>query len=297
MKKHHKYAVVVVHGIGSGTGDARREFSAALKENVRKAMIPSDSDIVWKEAEWEGVNDNVDAIARRVLSGLCSRYINDVQCKLDDNGDKSGKCGKWFWRVVSKLFSKAGMAGLYFQLGILNAAKQYLPDIVDAAIDLPLYMQNPKQDEIRDIVRDAIEWAAQRAGKVILVGHSLGSVIAFDVAAAALSGKGPSSLAALVTMGSPLNWVTEIRRSRVGGGTLMPCVDSIPWINYWDAEDPVTEFKKLDIGLFPAASNVEVKSGKKLFKAHCNYWEDNTIAAAIARMLGGDFEWIKSLQR
>ena len=55
MEKHHKYAVVVVHGIGSGTGDARREFSAALKENVRKAMIPSDSSIVWQEAEWEGV--------------------------------------------------------------------------------------------------------------------------------------------------------------------------------------------------------------------------------------------------
>ena len=188
MEKHHKYAVVVVHGIGSGTGDARREFSAALKENVRKAMIPSDSSIVWQEAEWEGVNDNIDAIARRVLSELCSRYINDVQYKLDDNGDKFGKCGKWFWRVVGNLFSKAERAVLDFQLWILKAARQYLPDIVDAAIDLPLYMQNPKQDEIRDIVRDAIERAAQRAGKVILVGHSLGSVIAFDVAAAALSG-------------------------------------------------------------------------------------------------------------
>jgi hypothetical protein len=63
--KRPRYAVVVVHGISSGTGDARREFSAALKENVRKAMIPSDSSIVWQEAEWEGVNDNVDAIARR----------------------------------------------------------------------------------------------------------------------------------------------------------------------------------------------------------------------------------------
>ena len=79
MEKPPKYAVVVVHGIGPGTGDTRREFSAILKENVRKAMIPSDSDIVWKEAEWEGVNDNIDAIARRVLSELCSRYINDVQ--------------------------------------------------------------------------------------------------------------------------------------------------------------------------------------------------------------------------
>ena len=297
MEKPPKYAVVVVHGIGPGTGDTRREFSAILKENVRKAMIPSDSDIVWKEAEWEGVNDNIDAIARRVLSELCSRYINDVQYKLDDNGDKSGKCGKWFWRVVGNLFSKAERAVLYFQLGVLKAAKQYLPDIVDAAIDLPLYMQDPKQDEIRNIVRDAIAWAGQRAGKVILIGHSLGSVIAFDVAVAALSGEAQSPLAALVTMGSPLNWVTDIRRSRAGGGTSMLRIDSIPWINFWDAEDPVTEFKKLDIDLFPAVRNIEVKSDKKLFKAHCNYWEDKTIEEAIARMLGGDFEWIKSLQR
>ena len=49
MEKHHKYAVVVVHGIVSGTGDARREFSAALKENVRKAM----SDLMYIPFEFE----------------------------------------------------------------------------------------------------------------------------------------------------------------------------------------------------------------------------------------------------
>lgn len=291
-----KYAVVVVHGIGPGTGDARREFSAALKCNVRKSMVPPDSDIVWEEADWEGVNDRIDTIARRVLSQLCSRYINDVKCRMVDNGDETSKSWKRFWRIGCSLFAKAERAILRFQLEILKAAKQHLPDIVDAAIDLPLYMQNPKQGEVRDIVSDAISRAGAQAEKVILIGHSLGSVIAFDVASAALSGNESSCLAALVTMGSPLNWVAEIRGAE-SSISVSPRIESIPWVNFWDAEDPVSEFKKLDTGLYPDVRNIEVKSNKKFIDAHCGYWDDKEIAVAIAKMLGGDFEWIKSLPK
>lgn len=291
-----KFAVVVVHGIGPGTGEDRHEFSAALRDNVRK-MIPAGLNLIWDEADWEGVNDKIDSIAGRVVQQLCSRYIDDVSSKLDSNGGNAGGAGNRLWRIICSFLSKTEKVGLHVELEILKKAKQCLPDIVDAAIDLPLYMQNPKKGEIRGIVSGAISAAAARAEKVVLIGHSLGSVIAFDVAEAILSGNGLNHLAALVTMGSPLNWVTEIRRTVANGAASVLCGDSIPWVNFWDPEDPVTEFKKLDSGLFPHVRNIEVKSGKKFIEAHCCYWNEKMIAESIAKMLAGDFEWINSLPK
>ena len=66
-----KIAVVVVHGIGYGTGEQRCEFSKSLKENV-KALLPDGENLVWEEANWEELNDDIDAIVKRVFRGLCN---------------------------------------------------------------------------------------------------------------------------------------------------------------------------------------------------------------------------------
>ena len=59
-----KIAVVVVHGIGSGTGEERCEFSKTLEKNV-KISLPDGADLVWEEANWEKLNDEIDAIIKR----------------------------------------------------------------------------------------------------------------------------------------------------------------------------------------------------------------------------------------
>ena len=166
--------------------------------------------------------------------------------------------------------------------------EKYIPDIIDAAIDLPLYMQSPKQEQIRKVVRDAIKRAKGNADKVILVGHSLGSVIAFDVAAEELNENGSGNLAALVTMGSPLKWVTEIRAAESNGKDVVPRIKSIPWINFWDPADPVPEQEELDTKIFLGVDNREVKSRLDLVAAHCSYWNNAEIAETIADMIKGD---------
>ena len=278
-------AVVVVHGIGDGTGADRSEFSSALRNNVLKEFSPNAS-LVWEEANWEVLNDAIDLVASRVIKDNCDRYINEVVAELEKQEADENRWGKcWLLKVLGSCLSKVGGGALSFQLKTLEFIRKYAPGIVDAAIDLPLYMQQPRGDEIRAVVRDASSKATLRADKVILVGHSLGSVVAFDVAVEELSGCQQSRLAALVTMGSPLEWVTDIRRKGANSHECMTRIEPIPWINFWDPEDPVPERKALDEKVFPDVCNREVKSGKKLISAHCAYWNDVSIAKTISILI------------
>ena len=288
-----KVAVVVVHGIGSGTGEERCAFSESLKKNV-KMLLPAGEDPVWEETNWEKLNDDIDAIIERVLNGICKRYIDAtkkvlVQQELREKASpyKVSKCCIMRW--VAAFCSWVRKFELKVKLMVIESADKYLPGIIDAAIDLPLYMQEPKGDEIRTVVRKAIARAKERADKVVLVGHSLGSVVAFDVAAEELAKKDDGRLAALVTMGSPLSWVAEIRKVGSNGWKHMRCTRSLPWINFWDPADPVPEHKELDDKVFPGVKNVKVESGLEHIHAHCAYWSDREVARRIERMLKGDF--------
>ena len=287
-----KVAVVVVHGIGSGTGEERCAFSESLKKNV-KMLLPAGEDPVWEEANWEKLNDDIDAIIERVLNGICKRYIDAtkkvlVQQELREKASpyKVSKCCIMRW--VAAFCSWVRKFELKVKLMVIESADKYLPGIIDAAIDLPLYMQEPKGDEIRTVVRKAIARAKERADNVVLIGHSLGSVIAYDVAVEELAKKGNGRLAALVTMGSPLNWVTEIRKVGSNGWKPMPCTRAFPWINFWDPADPVPENKELDDKVFPVVRNVKVESGQDIY-AHCAYWDNKSVAHRISSMLKGDF--------
>ena len=287
-----KTAVVVVHGIGFGTGEERCEFSKSLKENV-KALLPDGENLVWEEANWEELNDDIDAIVKRVFRGLCNRYVDATKKAIERqelqekaNPRNAFKCCILRW--VAIFCSQVRKFELKFKLLALASLGKYLPNVIDAAMDLPLYIQEPKGGEIRAAVRDAIERAMKRADKVVLVGHSLGSVIAFDVAAEELAAKGNERLAALVTMGSPLNWVADIRKSMSKGQSAMPCLGAFPWVNFWDPADPVPEHKELDDKVFTGVRNVKVESGQDIL-SHCAYWNDEQIARRILRMLKADF--------
>ena len=284
-------AVVVVHGIGSGTGEARYEFSRSLKKNV-KALLPDGADLIWEEANWEKLNDDIDAIVERVLKGICGRYIDATKKAIEReelremaNFRMASKCCIMRW--VSAICSQVRKLELKVKHWVLESAGKCLPSIIDAAIDLPLYVQEPKGGEIRGAVREAIERAMESADKVVLVGHSLGSVIAFDVAADEVSKDGGKRLAALVTMGSPLNWVSELRKVELKGEKHLPCIGALPWVNFWDPADPVPEHKELDDTVFPGVRNVKVESGLDIL-AHCAYWNDKQVAHRISRMLEGD---------
>lgn len=284
-----RYAVVVVHGIGAGTGKEREGFSETLRKNVQNELHDGFS-LCWKEADWEGENDNVDRTIRRVIVDVCNGYLSDVgkQAEIVSEpwpGEQS-KCG--ILRIVLRWVRCLIAIAIRLKKFALEEIKDYAPGIVDAVVDLPLYLDDKHGDKIRERVRTAIAEAMSCDGVegVVLVGHSLGSVIAYDVVIEEQKRGNKKNIVALVTMGSPLGWVSEIRNVENGAAERTPQlpVNGILWRNFWDEADPVPERKPLDEEMLPGVKNDMVTSGLKLISAHCAYWKDGGIAKTIAEL-------------
>ncbi len=284
-----KYSVVVVHGIGSGTGTAREHFSDDLKNLVAKECEGVDSK--WFEAPWEGVNDSVDEVITATINELLDVYIEEADRKAKEaeekrNQERIAENARWYiklWHLIKSVFGKAmsdaPAAGL-------RKVKKLLPSVLDALIDLPLYLDEENGAEIRSAVKKKIEEVINKtpAAGVVLVGHSLGSVVAFDVVKEYIKVGEAGKIKALVTMGSPLEWVTKIRRA-LGNQTISTDVANIEWLNFYDEQDPVPLRRKLNEGMFVGVRNKKCSSGKILIEAHCAYWKEKCCAEKIAALM------------
>ena len=150
-----------------------------------------------------------------------------------------------------------------------------------------MYLGDPKGGKIRTKVKDAIRRALDiNPNGIILVGHSLGSVIAYDVIRESQSEDGEHfPIKAFVTMGSPLAWVTDLR---IADGEITDAalnIESIKWVNFYDEQDPVPLNRELPQNRFPTVQNEPaICSGEKYIDAHTVYWQRDEIARTIASL-------------
>lgn len=285
-----KYAVVVVHGIGVGAGDERNGFSKELKAGVVKCNPECDK--FWFEATWEGLNDSVDEVVRATVNELFESYIRDAEAKKRQIEEKVSSVdvdsGCWILRFLKKAFVWSARKTSEITPELLCKAKKVTPRALDAILDMPLYLGKDKGAEIRGTVTAKIDEAMKTGvDGIVLVGHSLGSVIAFDVLREELSQKhADSRIKALVTLGSPLEWVAKIRNA-MDGATDVPVFDvrETSWINYYDPQDPVPVRRELNREMFQGVKNEENVSGEILIDAHCAYWKSSKIAKRIAELM------------
>lgn len=287
--KRAEYSVVVVHGIGNGSGKAREHFSDDLKRLVSKECEGVDAK--WFEATWEGVNDRLDEVIAGTIDELLDVYIEEADRKAkeeEENREQDRTAGDarwyiklWHWAkgFVGKAVSNAPAVGL-------RKVKNFLPSALDALVDLPLYLSDEKGAAIRHLVKEKVEEAiSNEPGKgVVLVGHSLGSVVAFDVVNEYIKEGDGRKIKALITMGSPLEWVTKIREA-LGKETCLDGVANIEWLNFYDEQDPVPLRRKLNKEMFAGVKNIQCSSGKALIAAHCAYWNDKCCAENIAALM------------
>ena len=135
------------------------------------------------------------------------------------------------------------------------------------------------------MVSDRIKEAMTKTDSVVLIGHSLGSVIAYDVTKQNIEQGKPLKIKTLITMGSPLKWVTDISRAENGeGGPIYPSKLSLPgirWINIYDKEDPIALKDELPDTMFRDVENVQIESGKTFIEAHTCYWTQNEVVSVV----------------
>jgi hypothetical protein len=110
---------------------------------------------------------------------------------------------------------------------------------------------------IRELVLDEIGKDTR-----VLVGHSLGSVVVYDLVRRGLAGQ----VTTLVTLGSPLPWAT-VRRALRKASPDVTALGGINWCNVFDPSDVITAGK----GLAPDAVDVPVDNGRADPHALRNY--------------------------
>ncbi|MCS0605685.1 hypothetical protein NX794_31445 [Streptomyces sp. LP11] len=93
--------------------------------------------------------------------------------------------------------------------------------------------------DIGEGIRAEVRTELHRPGPRLVIAHSLGSVVAFDMLTREDTGPGPDGLTALVTCGSPLAWPT-IRHS-LGQDGALALPDGIDWLNLHAAGDLVAQ--------------------------------------------------------
>ncbi|MFB6700889.1 hypothetical protein [Streptomyces rubiginosohelvolus] len=137
-----------------------------------------------------------------------------------------------------------------------------------------------KHDGMADTVRDRVSEAVEQSRATLIIAHSLGSVIVYDMFR---RGRFPSgaddSVSMLITCGSPLAWLPLRRELGLRASDELQLPPGVRWLNVFDPRDPVTAGVGL-FGIAPGVTDVAVDNDDDPHAAS-RYLEQQPVAAAV----------------
>jgi hypothetical protein len=160
-------------------------------------------------------------------------------------------------------------------------------DVVeDIALGTPRFMQANNylaKPRIRAGVLNRVLRRLPQSGRMVIVGHSLGSVIAADLVRRLPVGL---EVVGIVTIGSPLAH-PEFAVDKLRDMLKEPPTNLGWWINFWNAADPVTTHRGIS-SVFPWLVDFRIPT---VVGVHCHdadmYLADRAVAAAVGLGLFG----------
>lgn len=233
----------------------------------------------------------------------------------------------WYLRILfylSKFLPERGYISKILNTLLGEAEKV----IVDYIGDIAIYTSTDIKSRHYEIQQAVLSGAVQKItrllemdyGQVVIAGHSLGSVIAYDALNRLnrdmnvnnIDPKFAVRLAGLVTFGSPLDKIAfffrehvekdkyvlkqvldhfhsfKVRQPNISynpilSNPLARLLDHMPWINYWNKEDPVSGH--LDCYDIPDKNNIHLPLDAPWGIAHVKYWDFVPMYQDIAERL------------
>ena len=267
----NQYSIVAIHGIGMGTGVSRSGFSEPLKKLVEKTA--STKSFTWDEFIWEKENDTLDSKIREIVREVTRGPLLPSLFGLDGRNP--------LWKNLLSVTTA---------LMLQKKVEETICKAIDLGLDFPWYLDSINGKKVRTDLRKKIRTIRKTSGKdIILLSHSLGSVIAYDCLAEANKNGYSLPVAGLITFGSPLDWTFKLRDIDGRPEIEFSSIGDIPWQNYYYAEDYVPLYKGLDRNRFGKAvqeTRLKLPDGVKPHKSHLSYWKDERFAKEIARLAG-----------
>ena len=152
--------------------------------------------------------------------------------------------------------------------------------LLDFGFDVLHYGGNEKhRTSLIEALAQSLRWFHAQApnAAIVVVGHSLGSVVAAQSIASLAACDSWLSQVVLVTLGSPLNYMNRVfpkSVQRVGELADALRAAHVRWINLWRRSDPIGKF--LDIGDIETVQYCVGPGG------HPDYWSGGVVWKAVA---------------
>lgn len=259
--------LVFLHGVGDGDRDDK--WKAALS----------------KALQAEG-HDGLDAV--RIIAPKYAHALKDWDTKEDVPEITAKGMSRDAARANRRAF-EARMSAIENRLGqhVRGGGVPGLDAIVAGAVGVPAFRQARNylsNAQIRAQVLNRILATLPDTGPIVIVGHSLGSVIAADVLR-----RLPLTVdvVGMVTIGSPLaNGAFDV--DKLKDALKEPPVNLAWWVNFWNSSDPVAARRGVS-SVIPWLVDFRIDTTKLPLKAHSadEYLSASPVAAAIGFALFG----------
>lgn len=262
-----KPVLLLLHGIRTqGHGE---KWQALLNEALTTVGYPDLSGVTVVAPEYsdelDGRGDCV-ALPPRVISPLPKDRAKEHRRNFEQRTASIERLlGE---HVDSKRFSGADVVrDLALEIEVFSQAANYL-----------------NTDDVRARVLTKVLGMLPDSGRVVIVGHSLGSVVAADLL---LRLPEKLTVAGMVTFGSPLSSrkfdIEEVRKNLTE-----PAANLQWWVNFWSRHDIVALFRGLS-SVFPWLVDIPIQTPRNPGSAHsaASYLKTDAVAKAIGYGLFG----------
>lgn len=240
--------LVFVHGRSQENKDAdalKREWIGAFREGLAKSQLDlpiAEADIrfpYYGDTLYDLTKDKPEEEVAEVIvrgDGANDEQQRFVRAVLQEVKKAAQITDSQLEEITNRDVVERGPLNWEWLQGVLRAIDRYVPggsgaSIAIATNDVYQYLKNPV---IQSIINDGVRSAFTSGVETVVVGHSLGTVVAYNL----LKREGETEgwvIPSYITLGSPLA-VTEIKKS-LRPIKHPPCVNK--WFNAMDDRDVV----------------------------------------------------------
>jgi len=243
------FPVVVVHGVGIGENRDRAGFSRNLSDSVTETQRPVIRVGPNETPFPEPVPENSVMWEEALWEGENTAVDNQIAFSLE--------------------------------LAMQNhLAREIVKKTLDLLGDVPLYL-GPQGFRIRNVVKTVVA----KHPNCVLVGHSLGSVILYDILRQAQDQDDFMSLpvSSFITLGSPLSLLFDC----LPPPSRMKKEFPFKWHNFYFPNDLICAKKQLDPEDYLNVCNHQLNPDKSLGESHTAYWSMSAVSNTVYRLTRG----------